>query len=228
MQYLKQLLISILRYFNLQISINRRNLKEDPIPLTTSKIEQICFFRDVIKKTKNLEGDIVECGVGHGRSLLLLAVLNNSFEKKNLYAFDSFEGFPDPEEYEKRSISGIKKGYYTSSLESVKIFLARSGINDEDINKINFVKGFLENTLINYKNKISLLHIDVDLAESYKTVLNGLWDNVISGGIIIFDEYNTKKWVTATQAINEFVKSKNLIINEYKTKYFVKHFVVKN
>ena len=225
-QYIKQFLISILKYFNIQISINK-NLKEIPIPLTTSKIEQICFFRDIIKKTKDLDGDIVECGVGHGRSLLLLTMLNNSFEKKNLYAFDSFEGFPDPKEYEKKSINGIKKGYYKSSLESVKIFLAKSGIDDKDIKKINFVKGFLEDTLINYKNSISLLHIDVDLAESYKTVLNRLWDNIISGGIIIFDEYKTKKWVTATQAINEFVKSKNLTINEYKTKYFTKHFVIK-
>ena len=225
-KYIKQILKSVLKYFNIQISINK-NFKEIPIPLTVPKVEQICFFRDIIKKTKDLEGDIVECGVGHGRSLLILTTLNNAFEKKKLYAFDSFEGFPDPKEYEKKLISGIKKGYYKSSLESVKIFLASSGIDNEDIKEINFVKGYLEDTLINYKNNISLLHIDVDLAESYKTVLNTLWDNIVVGGIIIFDEYNTKKWVTATQAINEFVKRKNLTINEYKTKNFIKHFVIK-
>ena len=225
-KYIKQILKSVLKYFNIQISINK-NFKEIPIPLTVPKVEQICFFRDIIKKTKDLEGDIVECGVGHGRSLLILTILNNAFEKKKLYAFDSFEGFPDPKEYEKKLISGIKKGYYKSSLESVKIFLASSGIDNEDIKEINFVKGYLEDTLINYKNNISLLHIDVDLAESYKTVLNTLWDNIVVGGIIIFDEYNTKKWVTATQAINEFVKRKNLTINEYKTKHFIKHFVIK-
>ena len=225
-KYIKQILKSVLKYFNIQISINK-NFKEIPIPLTVPKVEQICFFRDIIKKTKDLEGDIVECGVGHGRSLLILTTLNNAFEKKKLYAFDSFEGFPDPKEYEKKLISGIKKGYYKSSLESVKIFLASSGIDNEDIKEINFVKGYLEDTLINYKNNISLLHIDVDLAESYKTVLNTLWDNIVVGGIIIFDEYNTKKWVTATQAINEFVKRKNLTIIEYKTKHFIKHFVIK-
>ena len=112
-KYIKRILKSVLKYFNIQISINK-NFKEIPIPLTVPKVEQICFFRDIIKKTKDLEGDIVECGVGHGRSLLMLTTLNNTFEKKKLYAFDSFEGFPDPKEYEKKLISGIKKGYYKS------------------------------------------------------------------------------------------------------------------
>ena len=55
---------------------------------------------DIVGLTK---GDIVECGVGRGRSLIILCILNRYFRnaevgypKRKIFGLDSFEGFPEP------------------------------------------------------------------------------------------------------------------------------------
>jgi hypothetical protein len=53
------------------------------------------FFEFIIKHHKELPGDIVECGVYQGRSLLGTACLLQSLKSRKLiYGFDTFAGFP--------------------------------------------------------------------------------------------------------------------------------------
>lgn len=52
---------------------------------------------------------------------------------------------------------------------------------------------------------IALLHLDVDLYESYKTALDWLWPFVSPGGIVTFDEYRSEAFPGATRAIDEFL-----------------------
>ena len=74
---------------------------------------------------------------------------------------------------------------------------------------------FLENgnlkTLPQYleKNpelKISLLHIDVDLYEATDIALKLLYDHVVTGGIIILDDYGA--FSGANKAVDDFFKNK--------------------
>ena len=54
-----------------------------------------------------------------------------------------------------------------------------------------------------------MLHLDVDLYDSYRVALNNLYPFVARGGIIAFDEYkNPTKYVGARQAIDEFLENK--------------------
>ena len=50
--------------------------------------------------------------------------------------------------------------------------------------------------------KISLLHIDVDLYEPTKLVLEKLFKHVTKGGIIIFDDYGA--FAGANKAVDDF------------------------
>ena len=61
--------------------------------------------------------------------------------------------------------------------------------------------------------KISLLNLDVDLYNSYKTCLEELYDKVIDGGIVCFDEYQSDKWTGAKKAIDDFAKIKNIEVH---------------
>ena len=49
-----------------------------------------------------------------------------------------------------------------------------------------------------------MLHLDCDLYESYKISLTNLYDKVVAGGIIMFDEYDDQRWPGARRAIDEF------------------------
>ena len=195
---------------------------------------------DLLNKSP-LDGVIVECGVGIGFSLSILAKIS----KKKIFAFDSFTGFP--EKISKNDVSEndtvdmlkilkfSKKHYKLMSIDLVKRNLLNNGINEKDIeNKIIFKKGFYPESFKNFDEKISFLHLDVDLYDSYKHCLNYFFPKVISGGIIAFDEYvdknesNSKKgynWYGSKIAIDEFVESNNLSLKEHPEGY---KYIIKN
>ena len=60
--------------------------------------------------------------------------------------------------------------------------------------------------------KKSLLHLDCDLYDSYKTCLNELYHKVSKGGVILIDEYKHPNWPEPQKAIDEFGERNNLNI----------------
>ena len=88
--------------------------------LNSSNILNSIYWWDFFKKIENVDGDIVECGVGRGRSLITLASLykyelfKNKKYKRNIYALDSFNGFPEPSIHDK-SFRNPKKGEWRAS-----------------------------------------------------------------------------------------------------------------
>jgi hypothetical protein len=164
-----------------------------------------------------LDGDIVECGVGLGRSLIhLLSLMSLEERIRNLWAFDSFEGFPEPSP-EDQSFRNPKKGEWNSNVESIEKMLVSGGFSVDFLRqRLIFVKGFFNETLPQYKGgPIALLHADADLYASYRDIFDNLYDRVVSGGVIILDEYlNTwehAKFPGAKKAIDEFFQDKEKI-----------------
>jgi len=205
-------------------------INQKPATLVNEKVQQILYFDYIIKKTKDIPGVFVECGVGHGRSIFLFASI---FESKNInrkiYAFDSFVGFPEISEADKVECRNVKKGYYKSNLEGVKKHLYSSGLSEEFVSKnILFYKGYFKDTLKEYNGgEIAILHIDCDLGESYKEVLEQLYQFVSKGGIIMFDEYESSKWVNASKVINVFFKNKPEKILKFELSKIKKFYVIK-
>lgn len=110
---------------------------------------------------------------------------------RTLWGFDSFEGFPEPS-FEDASPRNAKKGDWKCiEAEDVPKFLAIQRIDENLISqRAKVVKGFLEETLPKCPiGSIALLHLDVDLYNSYKTCLQYLFPKVAQGGVVMFDEY---------------------------------------
>ena len=130
----------------------------------------IFFYDRMINATKDIDGCIVECGVGRGFSLVNFSLANSIRNiNKNIYGYDSFEGFPEPSE-EDISFRNTAKGEFID-----RNWISRENLSDK-LKKISnsevfLIKGFFDQTLKNHKEKISLLHLDVDLYESYKDCL---------------------------------------------------------
>ena len=201
--------------------------RKSPVPLTASSIHRISMFDSLLRSVGDLPGDVVECGVGHGRSLLMMTTLCSCYGEREIFAFDSFEGFPEVSELDRMHNPAAIKGHYKSQLESVKSFLANSNLPENQIQKISFIKGFFDDTLKDYNHAIAFLHIDADLSTSYSTVLTSLFDQVVSGGIILFDEYNELKWAHTTTVIDEFMNDKHVQWGTYKTNLIEKYYVIK-
>ena len=172
-------------------------------------LDRYLYLKDMLEKSQNIEGDIVECGVSIGHGALLFTLLSDYIGKpRTYYGFDSFEGFPNPiDKDENTPIKG--KGFWASPPEAV-LKVLRDGRIDDDIirERIHLVRGWFEETLPKYNGNIALLHLDCDLYESYKLSLEVLYEKVQTGGVIMFDEYGDARWPGASKAIDEFFRNK--------------------
>lgn len=161
---------------------------------------------------------IGEAGLGNGNTFLYLTLIAEKLGLK-IIGFDSFIGFPEIKNTKDRRLFGepLRKGQWAvSSVKSIKRKLKVSGVNPSFIDKnVELVTGYFEDSLKNFdkSKKFIFLHLDVDLYSSYKTCLGELWDNVVSGGIIVFDEYHDKKWPDAKDAIDEFFNKKKITVS---------------
>lgn len=221
---MKTQLNQLLNRFGFQLT--RRN----GIPFNAGMLDKFRFFNSLFGLIRNIDGDVVECGVGFGHSLFLLSYISHIENKhRTVYGFDSFEGFPEPGK-EDQSRRNPKKGEWKviTTDELVDVFTRRSGLPVSAFQKLKITKGFFEETLPKASiDKIAFLHLDVDLYQSYKTCLENLYTKVVPGGVIVFDEYRQQQdvWPGAVKAIDEFFSDKNEKI-EY-SKAFDRYFLFK-
>ena len=85
-------------------------------------------------------------------------------------------------------------------------------------------------TLDDYLNrnphtKISLLHIDTDVYEPAKYALEKLFDKVVKGGVIVFDDYATIEG--ETKAIDEFFRDSNYILKKFTFSHTKPSYIIK-
>ena len=189
--------------------------------------DNIQYFESIKKyiiETKNVDGDIVECGIGRGRSLISLCYLKNELKlNKKIYAFDSFDGFGNISKYDQSPRKPKNKDWSHSPHKKIKYTkrfiekVIKLHIHKDNQVKFKLIKGFVERTLPIYSKKIkkiSFINCDVDLYNGHKSVLENLWINLSKNGIIYFDDVFQKKkkklsFPGARIAYDEFFKSMN-------------------
>ena len=191
-------------------------------------VARLFFLEKLCLMVEDLPGDVVECGVGAGYSMLYLAhSLHIHQIRKFLWGFDSFQGFPEPTA-EDKSPRHVQKGENKYAKAEVERLLL-DHLKDELFfrSQISLIQGFFETTLPSYSGSIAMLHLDVDLYQSYKFCLQTLYPRVVPGGVIAFDEYRREGSVFpgAPKAIDEFFQDEG--VNFIKDPLYGKYYVVK-
>src|SRR5277367_390274 len=103
----------------------------------------INILLQVIRRTAGVDGDVAECGVFRGQTIVPMAIfLRQEKIAKRIFGFDSFEGFPDSikddiatggaELYDKR-VGGMNE----TSLELVK-----RKLDTFDLSNVELIQGF--------------------------------------------------------------------------------------
>ena len=198
------------------------------------RLQKIFTRYDFFKKTINVPGDIVECGVFKGTGQiywLKLLRIYDEYSMKKVVGFDTFQSFPKSIlKYEKKQ---AKKFLRESSYKGVTLSDVNNKIKKIGLEKRSeLVKGDIIKTSLNYvkKNKgfrISLLNLDLDTYEGTRAALENFYPLVSKNGIIIFDEYGKRGW-GETDAVDEFFNNKkNIKIQNIKFSNQPSAFVVK-
>jgi hypothetical protein len=218
-----------------------REIEDKFHQLNIGNIGKVIYWLKFIEKIKNVPGDIVICGIGRGCSLLIISAINSFITKKDggqrgIYAYDSFEGLPEPT-IEDKSIMNLKKGdwskspsrKYIYSEEFIKKVLIEAGIEIND-SSLFIRKGiFCESLKRHPPENIALLSVDCALYKSYLDTLENLYKYVSKGGIIVFDDFlvdgiSEDDYPGARKAVKEFFRDKKDKFNKSigGTKYIVK------
>ena len=157
---------------------------------------------------EGVKGNFIECGVRNGGTAGVIAAAAKRDSGRHIWLFDSWEGFPEPDE---RDFSVMqeeaKKGEDLGSEERVRELLFKR--LNVDSSRVHLVKGWFSDTLREKEiGDVALVHLDCDLYESVKFCLENLYDRVVEGGYIVIDDYGY--WKGCKQAVDEFIEHRNL------------------
>ena len=190
-------------------------------PFTMTSPERIFALCEAVKYivANNIPGDIVECGVWKGGSMMAVAdtLLSLNQETKHLYLFDTFEGMTDPSEKDLdfRGVKATKlmeeirekgSGWCSAQIDEVKAAMHSVGYDE---NKIHLVQGRVEDTIPEHSpSTIALLRLDTDWYDSTRHELIHLFPRISPGGVIIIDDYGY--WQGARKAVDEYIKDNKI------------------
>ncbi len=179
-----------------------------------SRFSKFITHLEFFKQTSTVRGEILEFGIFKGNSFFRWIKFRDLLEQtssRKVIGFDIFGDFPEAK-YEgdkQRRDDFVEEtnGGKSISLEEMRELLDKQGLSKN----VELVKGDILVTLKDYLNKnphlkISLLHIDVDLYEPVKEILEQLYDRVSKGGIIILDDYGT--FAGTNKAVDDFFNNK--------------------
>ncbi|MGE0772989.1 MAG: TylF/MycF/NovP-related O-methyltransferase [Cyclobacteriaceae bacterium] len=159
-------------------------------------------FRDV-------RGCLVECGVWRGG---MIAGLSEMLPGRRVYLFDSFEGLPPAKE-----IDGIdavawqadknSSTYYDNcraEIQFAEMAVRKAGADAK------IIKGWFNETLAKSDvTSIAVLRIDSDWYESTMECLVNFFPKVVTGGLIIIDDYYV--WDGCSRAVHDYLSQHSLI-----------------
>ena len=183
----------------------------------------------LFSQVKDLPGDVVECGVFKGTGLFTFLKLKRFLcpnSGKKVIGFDFFDS-----EKLVESLSGIDKEamntlfcgrnykHENNQAQLMGDFISHCGFEEHEF---ELVAGDITETAATYAAerpgfRISLLYLDLDVDVPTYEALKGLWDRVVKGGIVVFDEYAFHKW-SESAGVDRFFADKDV---EVKTLNYI-------
>jgi hypothetical protein len=192
-------------------------------PFTMTSPERIfALIRAVEYITRaGIPGDIVECGVWKGGSMMAVAkaLLRARDTSRRLYLFDTYEGMPPPSDSD-RDYRGLRAAevmeaqpretswtWAVAPMEGVKRVMDGVGYRGE----ICYIRGRVEDTIpVAAPDQIGLLRLDTDWYESTYHEIFHLYPRLAPGGVLIVDDYG--HWKGARRAIDQYFAEKGIVI----------------
>jgi O-methyltransferase len=168
-------------------------------------------------EANKLAGDIVECGVWKGGSMMAVekALLALKSRERELYLYDTYAGMTAPtskdsSRFEPKATQdaydSMKGGDGTckwcySSIEETRRNVLSVGYPEA---KVHFIKGPVEETIPKHAPEtIALLRLDTDFYESSRHEMVHLFPRLIQGGVLLLDDYG--HWEGQRVAVDEYL-----------------------
>jgi O-methyltransferase len=208
--------------FPLDFDEEAKRLFRDVRPYTLTSKERVLALRDAVRYVSRagLQGDIAECGVWRGGSVMVIArtLVELGDTDRHLYLFDTFTrpGEPDARD---RDIYGrdarqqlevdLQNPFYSYlPLDEVRGLIYATGYPQ---GRIHFVQGLVEETIPDHApERLALLRLDTDYYRSTAHEMAHLYPRLVPRGVLIVDDYG--EFVGARDAVDEYFEATREVV----------------
>jgi O-methyltransferase len=166
-----------------------------------------------------LEGDFVECGVFKGDFAWVIdQTLDLAGHGKTFYLYDTFDGFApawsSADDFpEAPGFFAFADGVYKDPAIYEEVLRKFGGTSH-----VRIVRGVVPDTLAEASpEKIAFLHIDLNSPAAEVAALEALFDRVVPGGCIVFDDYGWDLFHRQKEAEDVFMAERGYSILELPT-----------
>ncbi len=153
-----------------------------------------------------LEGDFVDCGVNTGfcaRAIVNYVDFNKL--KKKYFLMDTFSGMDERYSSDYEMQRDQKLGYKKKTDLYEQVLKTFRGFN------VEIIKGAIPDTLpLALTEKVSYLSVDMNCVRPEVDALNFFWPKMVSGGLIILDDYGYPGAIEQKHAHDQFARSKGV------------------
>ncbi|KXI27920.1 TylF/MycF/NovP-related O-methyltransferase [Paraglaciecola hydrolytica] len=172
-----------------------------------SRMGKLLAHYELYKLITHLPGHIFEFGVHKGCSLIRFATFRELLESpysRKIYGFDTFTSFP-------KTDSDLDNGFIDMFAEVAGQPISKAQLmaclDSKKLLNIELIEGNILQSLPEFiaarpETKAALIHIDVDVYQPSKVILEEMVKRMVPGGIIVLDDYGTVEG--ETRAVDEF------------------------
>ena len=158
-----------------------------------------CFeLWSLVEQSKKLDGSLIEIGVWKGGTGALIArKARLTGINAPVYLCDTFSGVV--------KASGKDSKYKGGEHADTTRQIVEQLLDDLGLTKVTILEGvFPEQTAhIIKESKFRFCHIDVDVYQSAKDIIDWIWDKMSLGGIIVYDDYGFHACTGITKYVEE-------------------------
>ncbi len=156
-------------------------------------------------KDNKVPGEMAELGVFRGD---FSAVMNELFPEKELYLFDTFEGFDEKDIIIEEELGTPGMGHRDFSNTSIELVKSKMDYPE----KVHFYKGYFPETFPEDMPKLALVSLDPDLYEPVYQGLKRFYPLLVSGGVIIVHDYNSMQFPGVKKAVKKFAGEEEIFV----------------
>lgn len=153
------------------------------------------------------KGSFIEVGVWRGGTGALIAKqLDRLGIREKVYLCDTFTGVVKTSDKDTIYSGGE---HADTSKEKVEEIISKLGLFNTEI----FVGIFPEESSYWMPSRVfRFCHIDVDVYQSAKDIMEWIWPRLVVGGIVVFDDYGFVTCSGVTHLVNEIMDRKDMIV----------------
>jgi O-methyltransferase len=151
----------------------------------------------LVRAAADMGGDILEVGVWRGGSGALLArAAQCARSEARVFLCDTFQGVVKASSRD----STYRGGEHATTRASVDELLTRL-----ELDRVVVLEGVFPDETASALGdvELQLCHIDVDVYESARSILEWAWPRLLRGGVVVFDDYGFSGCDGVTRLVNE-------------------------